>query len=136
MQAGQYRFEIIDKGDNDRQIATAVNDADGKIVFSNLHLEEARTYHLALREINDGTQSSVLYDTTSYNIDVEVRNDSNGLYAVVVSNITDGFRFVNRRTYTLPETGGCGTIIYFLLGTALISGSFILPAVCRRKERS
>ena len=137
IQPGQYNFEIVDKDSNYRQMITATNDAGGKIEFRNLLLEESRTYHLAMREINDGAVGSVIYDTRSYDLEVEVRKDQSGsLYAYVTSGLQEELNFINSRTYTLPATGGSGVIPFFLTGTALISVAAALLIITRRRERS
>ena len=140
--AGKFNFEIVDKDDNDRVVASATNDADGNIAFNPLRFENLGTYHYELREslnVNNATEEekALHFDTRTYPLDLEVKEltpGSGSYFIEILSDVPDTFIFHNAVPYTLPETGGTGTLPYTAGGVILITAAVLLPLKCRRKE--
>ena len=140
--AGKFNFEIVDKDDNDRVVASATNDADGNIAFNPLRFENLGTYHYELREslnVNNATEEeqALHFDTRTYPLDLVVKEltpGSGSYFIEILSDVPDTFIFHNAVPYTLPETGGTGTLPYTAGGVILITAAVLLPLKCRRKE--
>lgn len=143
-------------------IASARNDASGKVVFENVEFENVsgeHTYTYYMREI-PGDDEEVIYDPVIYKIIIDVNKVKHnagpeGQDIVVPVDIrsftrlrkggdptndndylpADQFVFNNTTNkYVLPDTGGGGIAPYFATGTVLIVGALILLLLRRRKE--
>ncbi len=79
--ADQFAFELYTANENFAIIGNAVetkkNDANGNVIFSELTFDTAGTYYYVIKEVI-GTEKGVTYDTTVYNIAVEVTDDGSG----------------------------------------------------------
>lgn len=140
LQAGEFTFELVDQ--NNHVIDTAVNDADGKILFLNQMYSEPGTYTYTVREVIPAERDArILYDETAKTITVDVTrtnmliNGTTETVSVLRAEMTDSPpKFVNCISYRLPDTGGTGTLPYLAGGITLISAAFLLPLIRRRKE--
>ena len=142
-------------------IASARNDADGKVVFGNIEFENVsgeHTYTYYMKEI-PGDDDTLVYDPVIYKIVIDVNKvyqgaGPGGTDLVVPVDIrsferlkpggdpmvdadylpADQFKFNNAVKFTLPDTGGGGIVPYLATGTVLIGGALILLMLRRRKE--
>lgn len=128
--AGHYLFQKLSV------VATAKNDENGNIVFPAQIFASPGIYHYYIREKNTGN-SNYIYDSSLKRVTVTVTQDTDGILTASVSY--DGSstkpQFTNtQNTYRLPDTGGSGTLPFFIIGSAFISGAFLLLVKSRRKE--
>ena len=140
----EFSFEIIDPNNGDQVLATAKNDADGKIVFDNLRFEEEGTATYILREVIPAVKEKNMYYTQeTFPLNIVVKKSlimQNGeemevLYAELEDDSeTETPQFQNDLGYELPHTGGTGTLPFMAGGIILISAAFVLPLIRRRKE--
>lgn len=132
----QFGFELYN---NDREkIAEAKNDADGNVVFpEQMYLAEG-DYTYFIKEVIPAGDTAYEYDNTEFRAVVSVTKNGNTLTASVnyykgETEVTKP-EFVNTlKTYTLPNTGGCGVIPHICIGTGLICAAGIL--LWRKKRR-
>lgn len=131
-----YEFELFTRTWNDATgsydetvICTAKNDADGKVVFSNMIYEEPGTYEYFIREI-PGTDPKIDYDDTVYSITIVIGPDM----SVDIESGTFNFEFTNKVMFVLPDTGGIGIIPYTLSGCFLISAAVFIYLTRKRKR--
>lgn len=98
MTEGEFNFVVHDS--EGTQVATAKNDADGKLVFSNkVKLPEVGNYTLTVSEVK-GTDTTVTYDETKFTVTATVTNN-NGVLEAEVKYPEGGIAFVNK--YEEPE---------------------------------
>ena len=92
MKPGQFSFVIRDKEDG-RTVATAVNEADGTIVFPPIRYNQNEVGRYAL-EVSQYTAEtdSVMLDTRTYTLDVTVKDAGNGTLTTscIVTDSPDG----------------------------------------------
>lgn len=75
----EFTFKLVDMTDNKMvDLGETTNDASGKIVFSNLVLNQPGTYHYRVTEV-PGNDSDVVYDKLQADVSVQVaRETTNG----------------------------------------------------------
>lgn len=75
----EFTFKLVDMTDNKMvDLGETTNDASGKIVFSNLVLNQPGTYHYRVTEV-PGNDSDVVYDKLQADVTVQVaRETTNG----------------------------------------------------------
>lgn len=96
---GQFEFQVRNEAGD--VVATAKNNASGKVTFPAVGFTKAGTYAYTITEVNDG-QEGVTYDTTQYEATVTVTDDGQGHLSASVAYANDKDpMFVN--TYTAPE---------------------------------
>ncbi len=94
---GQFTFKLVGGGIE----LTAMNKADGSVVFPAIPFEQVGTYTFEVYEVNDG-QANVTYDTVRYTLTVEVTDGGEGnLVAEIASEEADALVFTN--TYDAPD---------------------------------
>lgn len=101
--ADQFTFELYKANENFAIIGNAIetkkNDANGNVSFSELTFDSADTYYYVIKEVI-GTEKGVTYDTTVYNIAVEVTDDGSGqLESTVTVNGTVDAPITFENTY-------------------------------------
>ena len=130
----EFSFEVRDEEDN--VVATAKNDAEGKLVFSAIELEEAGIYILTVTEVK-GNEKGMVYDATKYAVSVQITED-NGDLSCEVTYPKDGVVF--RNTYEKPDPSNPGTgdetPLFLLIGLMLLSGGALATMLCFRKRRN
>lgn len=73
LQDGQFTFELIE---NNSVIQTAVNDANGDIVFQPIEYTNAGNYQYFIREVNGGKSiDGIIYDPNEYEVNVTIREE-------------------------------------------------------------
>ena len=76
IEADQFEFELKEK-ESDKVVATAKNDANGKIQFPKLTLTEEKTYTYTISE-KAGDVAGVEYDPNAYEVTVVVKDNGQG----------------------------------------------------------
>lgn len=92
---GQFSFVLKDNEDNELQ--TAKNAADGTVSFQPVEFAGPGTHTFTISEVNDD-QANVTYDDASYQLTVNVTDDGEGHLSASV----DGQAPVFKNTYTAP----------------------------------
>lgn len=148
---GNYRVATSDETNT---ITTLVTDAEGKIVVSGLdngtyYLKETKTvdgYNLLSDkvkvELNISTETK--WKTSSYFVqkndvwylvkktETDSTTEYSGSYAATANYVTQ--TIVNKHGFTLPTTGGIGTLMFFIIGGVLIAGGICLITVPNKKR--
>ncbi len=93
---GEFTFVLEDADGNK---LTAVNTADGKVIFDEIAYDAAGTYTYKMYEAA-GDDKEITYDETVYNITVTVSDDLNGNLKAEIEGLAEGAVFKN--TY-VPE---------------------------------
>ena len=139
IRADQFKFGLYASDDTtfSNPVAVATNDGNGIVTFNSLHFEKPGNFDYRIKEIVETPEQDVLYDDSiiDLSISVEEDNDTNQLRADIVSDINT-LKFTNHKQYTLPATGGTGTLPFIILGSAMITGASALYIIKRKKEVS
>lgn len=90
--AGEFKFALLDQ--NRSTVATASNDADGKIIFDNVKITSAGTYTYSIKEI-PGSDPNIRYDAHEEQITVNAVDNGDGTLEVTVAYDDDGAVFNN-----------------------------------------
>ncbi|MCR4647431.1 MAG: LPXTG cell wall anchor domain-containing protein [Oscillospiraceae bacterium] len=117
-------------------VATGKNDANGNIQFTDQVFMKPGVYHYYIREKNSGNDATYNYDNSLKPVTITVTKSSSGSLSASVSydGTTNPSEFTNvLKTYTLPSTGGSGTLPYFVTGGTLTAAAVLL-LYKRRKE--
>ncbi len=99
----QFTFRIIDV--NNATIATAQNDASGKVTFDPITFQTAGFYTYYIVEVND-EQKNIHYDDSSYPVTIQVTRYGNGtmtVHAEYEENPIFKNRYVNQKTVTTTQ---------------------------------
>ena len=130
----EFSFEVRDSEGN--VIATAQNDAEGKIVFPTIELEEAGLHLLTVTEVK-GTEKGMTYDNTKYVVSVQI-TEENGDLSCDITYPQGGLVFQN--TYEKPDPSNPGTgddtPLFLLMGLLLCSGGALVMLLIFRKRRN
>ncbi|WEI91643.1 Spy0128 family protein [Enterococcus casseliflavus] len=78
LSADEFQFQLLDE--QGEVLQTKTNDANGKIYFDAIDYDQAGTYKYTIREVA-GTDSTITYDDTVYNVTVNVEDQSGQLVA-------------------------------------------------------
>ena len=93
IEAGDYSFQVTENG---KVVATGINDAEGKVIFSeivyNINGDDQtalgeHTYEI--REV-EGTDKTTLYDDTVYTLKVNVTDNGDGTLKAEVTSVVKG----------------------------------------------
>ena len=118
-------------------LQTATNDALGFVTFEEMQYETAGSYYYVINEENDG-RKNIIYDTSSYMIEVKVTDDLQGqLHAEVVSITKDGEvveEVVFENTYFV-NTADTATANGYL-ATMFASAIALIIAVSKKRKLS
>lgn len=95
---GEFSFAL--EGEDGTQL-TAVNDANGMVVFPAIQYSETGTYQYTLSEVK-GSETGVTYDDAAYAVTVAVEDDGEGSLVATVS-YEGGKAPVFNNTYQEPE---------------------------------
>lgn len=124
-----FEFQLLDE--NGDIVATANNDANGIISFSNIYFNKEGTYNYTVRELNSGDNDIIFANDRTVTITV---NEQGGLLNATISVGNLIQPLINYKTYTLPSTGGSGVVPYMITGSAIIILSFAALLQRKRKE--
>ena len=100
---GQFTFALRGTVNDEPVELTAVNDADGNVVFPHLEFESAGTYTFTVSEVA-GDEARVTYDKRVFTVTVEVTDDGSGKLSATVANDAPEGAMVFVNTYTPPAT--------------------------------
>jgi pilin isopeptide linkage protein/LPXTG-motif cell wall-anchored protein len=78
LSSGEFSFELVDE--QGTVLQTKTNDATGKIYFDAIEYDEAGTYNYTIQEVA-GSDSTITYDSTKYNVSVKVEDKAGQLVA-------------------------------------------------------
>lgn len=100
---GEFEFELVEveaDGSDGDVVATAKNDADGKISFGKVELKGAGERSYRIREVK-GSERGVIYDTATYDLTVTAVDNGDGTLACSIAYVCESEpQFVN--TYEPP----------------------------------
>lgn len=109
LKAGEFTFLLTG---SDGTALTAVNGADGSVLFDELKFTEAGTYTYVITEAK-GNDADVTYDGSKYTVTVVVKDDLKGNYVAEITSITESVAgrevaasavtFENSYTAPVPE---------------------------------
>ena len=133
----KFDFELV--SDSNEVIATVQNDADGNIYFPKQVFMNEGTYNYTIREKQNASDTSVTYDTSTHQVVITVTKSGTGQLTASIKydgNTTVPTFNNTLKTYTLPATGGTGTLPFIIFGSAMITGATALYIIKRKKEVS
>lgn len=109
LKAGEFTFLLTG---SDGTALTAVNGADGSVLFDELTFTEAGTYTYVITEAK-GNAENVTYDGSKYTITVVVKDDLKGNLVAEITSITESVAgkeiaanaVIFENAYTAPDPG-------------------------------
>ena len=104
LKAGEFTFELVEVEADDSDgdvVATATNDADGKISFGKVELKGAGERSYRIREVK-GSERGVAYDTAARDLTVKATDNGDGTLRCDVS-YEGGSAPTFTNTYKAPE---------------------------------
>lgn len=116
--AGEFEFELVENGN---VVATAHNDAEGKVNFDALKYDEAGTHTYVVREAK-GSLRGVTYDSSEYVVTVSVTDDGSGRLSAKATS-ADG-QIVFKNAYSAAPTSITFGGTKVLTGAELAAGQF------------
>lgn len=116
--AGEFDFELVENG---KVVATAHNDAKGKVNFDALEYDEAGTHTYVVREAK-GSLDGVTYDASEYVVTVSVTDDGSGRLSAKATS-ADG-QIVFKNAYSAAPTSITFGGTKVLTGAELAAGQF------------
>ncbi|NLC39998.1 MAG: hypothetical protein GX763_03655, partial [Clostridiaceae bacterium] len=120
----QFTFELLDE--SDQVIETATTNANGQIIFEELHYESAGKYTYIIREL-EGVQGGMTYDDRQYTVVVTVEDNNEGQLIASANYLGGPAVFTN--TYT-PNPDSVVIEAYKILqGQNLRNGQFSFELV-------
>lgn len=132
---GEFQFRLYNE--DGKKVATATNDAAGKITFDAQSFTEAGVYKFTMDEVR-GLNWYVTYDKNEYQVVVTVTETDGVLTAEVTYPSKDGitFRNVYDDTSVIPQTGD-GAPLFLLTMVMLLSaiGIVVLLILAGRRNR-
>ena len=123
--SGEYRPEVLRTGDTvyvKVNTSTITTDANGEAQVS--HLAEG-TYYL----VETKTPNGYTLPSTAFTVIIS-RNDGN----MAASTGIQTAGITNSSGFTLPQTGGSGTVVFTIVGISLMLAAVVVFFVLRRKE--
>ena len=122
---GEFEFELVEVEADDSDgdvVATAKNDADGKISFGKVELKGAGERSYRIREVK-GSERGVAYDTAARDLTVKATDNGDGTLKCVVS-YEGGSAPVFTNKYTAPKGSFGVEASKVLEGRKLKAGEF------------
>lgn len=116
--AGEFEFELVENG---KVVATAHNDAEGKVNFDALKYDKAGTHTYVVREAK-GSLRGVTYDASKYVVTVSVTDDGSGRLSAKATS-ADG-QIVFKNAYSAAPTSITFGGTKVLTGAELAAGQF------------
>lgn len=116
--AGEFEFELVENG---KVVATAHNDAEGKVNFDALTYDEAGTHTYVVCEAK-GSLGGVTYDSSEYVVTVSVTDDGSGRLSAKATS-ADG-QIVFKNAYSAAPTSITFGGTKVLTGAELAAGQF------------
>ena len=130
LQANEFTFQLLDAAGN--VVATAKNDAEGKISFEAINYTEAGTYTYTIVEVA-GSEAGMTYDSHRFTVTVEVTDDGEGALTAEVSYANGQPVFSNIYVPPIVPTGDSTNAIVYV-AIALAAAAVCLGSLIARKR--
>lgn len=132
LQGDDFEFEIVEfAGTADEHVITSTkNDANGNISFDIMSFDKPGTHYFTIREKKDPSKTNIHFDTREYELIVDIISNDGLLEASIIlpnKKLSDvDFKFSNSVLMKLPNTGGIGTIPFYVGGGLLLTIAVLL----------
>ena len=124
LQANEFAFELVDEAG--KVLQTQRNDANGTITFDALTYDDAGEHRYTIRE-KAGNDATIIYDETTYQVTVTVKDQDGKLVAeaeqtadMVFNNRVKEGKTTKPGTGNLPKTNDTTTAGWVVLGLLLV----------------
>ncbi|MGM0234659.1 Spy0128 family protein [Enterococcus sp. AZ094] len=124
LQANEFIFELVDEAG--KVLQTQRNDANGTITFDALTYDDAGEHRYTIRE-KAGNDATIIYDETTYQVTVTVKEQDGKLVAeaeqtaeMVFNNRVKEGKTTKPGTGNLPKTNDTTTAGWVVLGLLLV----------------
>ncbi|RXA67507.1 Spy0128 family protein [Enterococcus casseliflavus] len=124
LQANEFAFELVDEAG--KVLQTQHNDANGTITFDALTYDDAGEHRYTIRE-KAGNDATIIYDETTYQVTVTVKEQAGKLVAeaeqtaeMVFNNHVKEGKTPKPGTDNLPKTNDTTTAGWVVLGLLLV----------------
>ena len=124
LQANEFIFELVDEAG--KVLQTQRNDANGTITFDALTYDDAGEHRYTIRE-KAGNDATIIYDETTYQVTVTVKDQAGKLVAeaeqtaeMVFNNRVKEGKTTKPGTGNLPKTNDTTTAGWVVLGLLLV----------------
>ena len=124
LQANEFAFELVDEAG--KVLQTQRNDANGTITFDALTYDDAGEHRYTIRE-KAGNDATIIYDETTYQVTVTVKDQAGKLVAeaeqtadMVFNNRVKKGKTTKPGTDNLPKTNDTTTAGWVVLGLLLV----------------
>jgi pilin isopeptide linkage protein/LPXTG-motif cell wall-anchored protein len=124
LQANEFIFELVDEAG--KVLQTQRNDANGTITFDALTYDDAGEHRYTIRE-KAGNDATIIYDETTYQVTVTVKDQAGKLVAeaeqtadMVFNNRVKEGKTTKPGTGNLPKTNDTTTADWVVLGLLLV----------------
>ncbi|WP_430617613.1 hypothetical protein IGI86_003386 [Enterococcus sp. AZ188] len=124
LQANEFAFELVDEAG--KVLQTQRNDANGTITFDALTYDDAGEHRYTIRE-KAGNDATIIYDETTYQVTVTVKDQAGKLMAeaeqttdMVFNNRVKEGKTPKPGTDNLPKTNDTTTAGWVVLGLLLV----------------
>jgi len=124
LQANEFIFELVDEAG--KVLQTQRNDANGTITFDVLTYDDAGEHRYTIRE-KAGNDATIIYDETTYQVTVTVKDQAGKLVAeaeqtadMVFNNRVKEGKTTKPGTGNLPKTNDTTTTGWVVLGLLLV----------------
>ena len=115
-------------------LETASGEKRGVVTFDKLHFDAPGMYNYIIKE-TAGSAENILYDDNIIEMQIQVtKGEHNELIAEIINpSQFQTLSFTNHTTYRLPDTGGSGTLPWYLGGTVILAAATLLMIKKRRE---
>nr|WP_034869528.1 FctA domain-containing protein [Enterococcus casseliflavus] len=124
LQANEFAFELVDEAG--KVLQTQRNDANGTITFDAMTYDDAGEHRYTIRE-KAGNDATIIYDETTYQVTVTVKDQAGKLVAeaeqtadMVFNNRVKEGKTTKQGTDNLPKTNDTTTAGWVVLGLLLV----------------
>ena len=124
LQANEFAFELVDEAG--KVLQTQRNDANGTITFDAMTYDDAGEHRYTIRE-KAGNDATIIYDETTYQVTVTVKEQAGKLVAeaeqtadMVFNNRVKEGKTTKPGTDNLPKTNDTTTAGWVVLGLLLV----------------
>ena len=124
LQANEFAFELVDEAG--KVLQTQRNDANGTITFDAMTYDDAGEHRYTIRE-KAGNDATIIYDETTYQVTVTVKDQAGKLVAeaeqtaeMVFNNHVKEGKTPKPGTDNLPKTNDTTTAGWVVLGLLLV----------------
>ncbi|MEB5952692.1 Spy0128 family protein [Enterococcus innesii] len=124
LQANEFAFELVDEAG--KVLQTQRNDANGTITFDAMTYDDAGEHRYTIRE-KAGNDATIIYDETTYQVTVTVKEQAGKLVAeaeqtaeMVFNNRVKEGKTTKPGTGNLPKTNDTTTAGWVVLGLLLV----------------